>query len=181
MRFAAAVVALAMASAGPVAAQDFQADPEIVALFLADQSARKTGETVDAAAREADDTQRRRAMRELLDQGRLMTADEYFLAAFVFQHGRGDDCLLAHSLAVVALAMGKADAGVIAAATLDRYLQDIGRAQVYGTQFMIPFNGDPVTQAEYDDTLLTDAVRQAMGVPTRAEQAEQVQNMEQNR
>ena len=40
---------------------------------------------------------------------------------------------MAHTLAMVAVARGDADARWIGAATLDRYLQAIGRPQVYRT------------------------------------------------
>lgn len=172
------LLGLTLSHASVAQAQDFTADPEVLALFMGDQSGRTGGKDVSPGQREADDTIRRQAMRKLLDDGRLTTADDYFLAAFVFQHGRGDDCLLAHTLAVVALAKGKAEASVIAANTLDRYLQDIGRAQIYGTQFMMPFNGDPATQGKYDAELLPDSLRQAMDVPTTAQQAQQVTEMQ---
>lgn len=100
----------------------------------------------------------------------MQSGDDYFHAAFVYQHGDGPDSYLtAHALALVAVARCRSDATWIAAASLDRYLQAIGKPQIYGTQFMKQ-GGQPWTQAPYDRALLPDALRTASGVPTMAEQ-----------
>lgn len=164
------VAALALV-AGPAAAQDHGANPEVFALFQADQAAR--GATTDRVSRQEADAARRQQLRALIDRGALVTADDYLFASVVFQHGFGDDILLAHALATAALARGKAEAAVMVASTLDRYLMDQGRPQIYGTQFMIPFNGQPVTQAPYKSDLLTDDMRRAVGVSSLAEQDDQ--------
>jgi hypothetical protein len=53
---------------------------------------------------------------------------------FVFQHGsQPDDYLLAHVLAMTARAVEPPCGIWIGAATLDRYLHSIGKAQVFGT------------------------------------------------
>ncbi len=53
-----------------------------------------------------------------------------------FQHGqRADDYLFAHILATESMALGYSRAKWISAATLDRYLQQIGQKQVFGTQY----------------------------------------------
>ena len=84
----------------------------------------------------AQDEQRRGAVAELLKQGKLHTGEDFEHAAFIFQHGgTPDDYLLAHTLAMVAVARGRSTAIWIAAATLDRYLQNIKQPQIYGTQF----------------------------------------------
>jgi hypothetical protein len=71
-------------------------------------------------------------------------------------------------LATVAVARGRRDATWIAAATLDRYLQAIGRPQVFGTQFTT--RDGRTTQEPYDRALVPDALRGAMGVPPQSEQ-----------
>lgn len=65
----------------------------------------------------------------------------------------------------------KGDAGAvwIAAATLDRYLQSVGKPQIYGTQFLTPA-GKPPTQDPYDRALIGDALRHDLGVPKIANQ-----------
>lgn len=157
-------------------------NPELKAWFDADQAARSDGSAIDWSVVAEQDRERRAATRQLMDRGGLTTAEDYWRAAFIFQHGgAADDYILAHVLAVTAVAKGKPDAAWIAAATLDRYLQTTGKAQIYGTQFAIPHNGDPVTQGDYDRALIPDAARQAVGVPSLAEQEEQRQAYETHR
>jgi hypothetical protein len=145
-------------------------NPELTAMFEADQGARLGGKVIDWSVLEAQDREHRKRAKALLDSGALSSGDDFYHAAFLFQHGdKPEDYLLAHSLAVIAAARGRADATWIAAATLDRYLQSIGQKQVYGTQYRTPA-GQPVTQDPYDRTLLSDSLRAAMGVPPQGEQ-----------
>lgn len=148
-------------------------NPEMTAIFAADQGAREHPVTIDwRVVRPADQTRRARTQ-ALLDAGQLSSADDFYHAAYVFQHGdEADDCLQAHALAVVAIARGKPEAIWIAAATLDCYLQRIGQPQIYGTQFTHPPDKE-WTQEPYRRDLLSDALRQANGVPPRAKQEEQ--------
>ena len=91
----------------------------------------------------------------------------------MFQHGSApDDYLLAHALAVVAISKGERGAVWISAATLDRYLQSVHQPQVFGTQFRTP-DKQPATQEPYNRTLISDALRGQMGVPTEAAQEQQ--------
>jgi hypothetical protein len=147
---------------------------EMTAIFRADQADRQP--RVPAADREAvaaRDAVRRTRTMALLDSGGLRSGTDYLHAAFVFQHGpHANDTLLAHTLAVIAVARGRSDATWIAAATLDRYLQRIGQPQIYGTQYSVP-DGRPATQEPYDRNLVSDALRQALGVETQAEQENQ--------
>jgi hypothetical protein len=110
----------------------------------------------------------------LLAQGRVKTADDFYHAAFILQHGtKPADYLLAHSLALAAAARGKTEAQWIAAATLDRYLMAIGQPQIYGTQYVRDARAGAaagLTMDPYDRTLVPDTLRTALGVPTLAEQ-----------
>lgn len=126
----------------------------------------------------ADDAARRIRTRALLDEGKLTTADDYYAAAFVFQHGeKPEDYLLAHSLALAAVARGNAKASWIAAATLDRYLQNIGQKQIYGTQWRWP-NDAPPSREPYDRQLIPDSLRTALDVPVLAEQDKDLAEMQ---
>jgi hypothetical protein len=74
---------------------------------------------------------------------------------------------------MIALSKGNAAAIWIAAATLDRYLQKSGQKQIFGTQFLT----DPAmnwTQEPYDRRFLSDELREQLGVPPQALQAEQL-------
>ena len=149
---------------------------EMTAIFDADQLSRKTWPPKDMKAQDDQDRQRRVRTGELLDQGALHSGDDFYHAAFVYQHGdKPDDFLKAHILAMVAVGKGRPDGKWIAAATLDRYLQNIGRSQVFGTQYFIP-NGGTVTQEPYDRALMSDALRTAMGVPPIAKQTEELKS-----
>jgi hypothetical protein len=159
------------------AAQDPQDNPEMAAIVAADQAARSAA-TIDWAKIAAEDARRRTRTYELLAQDALRTAADFDAAALVFQHGNEPaDFLLAHVLATRAVALGRAKSEWLAAVTLDRYLQSVGEAQVYGTQFSYsPETG--ATQEPYNTALLPDAVRRAAGVHTLAEQQAQLPEME---
>jgi hypothetical protein len=152
---------------------------EMATLFTQDQQPRQR-EAITAAEWRViakDDAERRRRTRALVDAGQLHTGEDFRKAAFIFQHGDGpNDYLMAHTLALIAASKGNAEAAWIGAATLDRYLQSIGRPQIYGTQFRTP-EGKPATQAPYDRTLMTDALRAALGVPRMASQQTQLDEM----
>lgn len=181
---------LAFGSMGPSAwAQQDQAaavttelpDNALLARMFADDQASRSGMTtrIDPAV-VTEDAARRHQVRRMLDAGEVRTATDYWHAAFIFQHGdRPDDYLLAHALATTAIVGGRSDAAWIAAATLDRYLQSIGRDQIYGTQFQMPFNdGEPVTQGAYDPALISDPMREASRVPNLAAQRRQIESYE---
>jgi hypothetical protein len=130
------------------------------------------------AAVAADDARRRQDVRRLLAGGRLHTADDFKRAALIFQHGdKPDDYLLAHSLAMIAVANGDATAIWIATATLDRYLQSIGQPQVYGTQFKFG-SGGSASQEPYNTALISDALRRQLDVPSMAVQQKQLQSLQ---
>ena len=89
---------------------------------------------------EKDIPKRDEARRE---QARTMLAktshngEDYYYAAFLFQHGqKAEDYLFAHILATESVALGYSRAKWISAATLDRYLEQIGQKQVFGTQYV---------------------------------------------
>lgn len=149
-------------------------NPELAQLFNADQRARAGATGPLGAGVEQADAERRLQARALLDGGGVQSASDYFHAAFIFQHGdRPDDYLLAHALAMNALALGRPDGVWIAAASLDRYLHSIGKAQIYGTQFQTPLGGKATTQGVFDRELLPDTVRRDSGVPVLSDQNRQ--------
>jgi hypothetical protein len=149
-------------------------NPEMARLFAADQADRQDITHVNMAALAKADRERRQAVHALLDDGKLRTGADFFGAAFVFQHAETpDDHLLAHTLAIVAVKMGRPDALWIAAATLDRYLQEIGKPQIYGTQFQNPTGAAGATQEPYDRTVISDSLRDELSVPVLKDQETQ--------
>lgn len=169
-----------MPSATAVPAK-WRTNAEMTAIFDADQADRADAMKIDWSQVWPRDQARAARTKALLDSGALESGEDFYHAAFVFQHGiKPDDYLLAHALAIVAVARGRGDATWIAAATLDRYLRNIGQKQIYGTQFSSK-PGSPVTQDPYDRTLLSDALRVATGVPVQAAQEERRQTIERER
>ena len=143
---------------------------EMTQLFDEDQAARTVANIDWPAVAKADAARRARTL-ELLNQGGLHTGADFLHAAFVFQHSdKPVDYLLADTLAMAAVKRGRPDASWIAAATLDRYLQNIGQPQIYGTQFTVN-SGAPATQAPMDGKLVPDSLRRILGVPPLAQQA----------
>jgi hypothetical protein len=157
-------------------------DPEMASIFEADQKAREGDMTkIDWRVVSEEDAQRRVAVRELLEQDKLHTGEDFERAAFIFQHSdTPDDFLLAHTLAMVAVARGRVSALWIGAATLDRYLQNIQQPQIYGTQFTWKDNA-PTTQDPYHRELISDSLRRALGVPPMAQQEERRKEIEASR
>lgn len=156
-------------------------NPELRALFEADQAPRQQVIPL-AAGVERDDSQRRARVRQMLDEGLVQSGEDYFHAAFVFQHGdQPDDFLLAHAMMMTAVAKGNHNAAGMLAQTLDRYLQSIAKPQIYGSQFEVPNNCMPVTQGDFDQALIPDSAREALAVPPLAVQQEQRQFYAQQR
>jgi hypothetical protein len=174
-----AASAPAGAQAGPPVQQASNA--EMKAIFDADQADRQDIAKIVPMELQRADLARRTRVKALLDAGALQTGDDFWHAAFVFQHGGdADSYLLAHTLATLAIARGRTGATWIAAASLDRYLQKIGQKQIYGTQYRMP-GAEPATQEPYDRELVSDALRQILGVPVHAEQEKRLGEFEAQR
>jgi hypothetical protein len=154
-----------------------RSNPEMQRIMDEDQKPRQSlnMSQADWATINKQDEGRRKAVRELLAQDALHTGKDFEQAAFVFQHGgTSDDYLLAHTLAMIAVARGNAGALWIATATLDRYLKSIKQPQIYGTQFNFT-KGTPWTQEPYDRSLISDDLRRRLGVPSQAAQQKQLE------
>jgi hypothetical protein len=154
-------------------------NPEMQKIFAADQADRLDELDLDFKLVAGRDAERRVATHRLLDEGALHTAGDYAAAAFVYQHGGAtDDYLLAHVLAMTAVAKGDKASLWIATASLDRYLMATGKSQVFGTQFTRPKPVGAWTQEPYDRTLVSDALRLELGVPTQPAQVKQLADIE---
>lgn len=174
MKTTALMCAALLSVAAPAVAQQtatFPDNPEMTAIFKADQAVRAdTSAAVDWASVWAQDEARLQRTKQLLEASALRSGSDFYHAATVFQHGREpNDFLVAHTLAIIAAARGKEGAAWMAAATLDRYLKAVGHSQVYGTQYTTR-DGQETTQEPYDRTAISDALREAMGVPSQAQQ-----------
>ena len=151
-------------------------DPEVTAIYQADQAARSGGPQIDWTKVAAADATRRARMRVLLAEDHVASGDDYEHAAFIFQHGdRPEDYLLAHALPVIATARGSRNGAWIAAASLDRYLTSVGKPQIYGTQFFPGTVG--VAQEPYARDVLLDVIREASNVPSLRDQAAEMKRV----
>ncbi|ANM32398.1 hypothetical protein ABI59_20660 [Acidobacteria bacterium Mor1] len=125
------------------------------------------------------DKKRRDRVMELIKAGSLETADDYYHAAMVLQHGEGsEDILIAHILSTVAGFKGHETGQWLSAAALDRYLHRIDQPQRLGTQYLRSGPDVPWSQDPYEDWL-PDSVRAAYGVPTLESQQQRVEQMNQ--
>ena len=110
-------------------------------------------------------------MMDLLKGGVIRTADDYYSASVVFQHGDAiGDLELAHSLAVIAMTLDPSieEHRYMVAATWDRYMQHLGRPQWYGTQYARGDDGRWVI-SPVDPSAVTDDMRRKLAVPTLEE------------
>lgn len=155
-------------------------NPELQRMFAEDQAARQADRSeIDWKKVTLEDAARRERVKRLLDEGAVRTGLDYWHAAFIFQHGsKPDDFLLAHVLACASMSKGYEPARWIAAASLDRYLGNIGQPQIYGTQYLMDTAGQ-WGQGSYNSELISDQLRAIFGVPTRAEQEAKVQELRQ--
>jgi hypothetical protein len=118
----------------------------------------------------------------MLGAGPLENATAYKQAAYIMQHGvKPEDYLLAHVLACTAVAKGDPSARSILAATLDRYLQSMHQAQIYGAQYAWKHPGPKpkdATQAPYNASLLSDTLRVDSCVATAKQQADNIRALD---
>jgi hypothetical protein len=135
------------------------------------RSTPQTGRTTKSALRkiydedqkdrtdEAGDARRREQVQRLIGDGKVKSGEDYYYAAFIFQHGqKPNDFLFAHVLAVTAVSKGFHGAIWLSAATLDRYLHSMKQPQIFGTQFG-SLNDGSDDQGLYDEEMLPDGLR----------------------
>src|SRR4051794_30833191 len=104
---------------------------ELAALFEEDRADAQTFQGEEAfLASQA----RRFHVEQMLVQGKVSSAEDFFHACFIFQHGeRLEHWAQAHLLARTAADLGHPSAKYMVAASYDRWLMRQGRPQKYGT------------------------------------------------
>ena len=161
-------------------------NPEVLQLVVADQWDRgndmfgkgqvKSQKDLDWKVIDAHDQTRHKEIRDLLAAGKLKSVNDFSFASLIFQHsGDPSDLMLAHLLTATAVSMGGSGKWM-EAATLDRYLQSIHQAQIFGTQFKTT-DGHAWTMEPYNRTTLTDAERAMWCVVPLAEQEKTLEKM----
>jgi hypothetical protein len=128
------------------------------------------------------DDQRHKEVMDLVKRGELQTGVDFEEAAVIFQHGLDpDDYLLAHTLAIIAVAKGRSQSRWLVAATLDRYLHKMKQQQIYGTESLgTPYKSGPKTtynwtQDPYNRALIPDRLRAELCVPDLPQQERALQ------
>ncbi len=141
---------------------------ELAEMYRTDQADRQTSQVRGKKLAERDRQRRNRAM-EILRQGALATAEDYYHAAMIFQHsnpGAEDyspqQYLLAHTLAMIAGFKGHEKAKWLSAASLDRYLTFTKQKQFFGTQYQQDKN-NLWRPGDYN-RMLTDTLRGEFGL-----------------
>jgi len=163
-----------LSAALPALAQN----PELAAIYQADQAARSNPAGIDWAIVQPEDRKRRKRVHELLSAGEVRGAADYYHAAMVFQHGENvDEIRLAHALSTIAMSLAPDEKRYrwLTAASWDRILATQLQPQWYGTQFQSDDNG--VFLYPVADGAVSDYERTAMQVPTLPEANAQLQEI----
>ena len=148
---------------------------ELWKLREADEEDRRPG--ADPVAGVARDRQRLARVKEIVAAGGLKTANDYFIAAMLHQHGaEPSDFVDARKLAMKAAELDSTNtrAKWLAAAAEDRYLWSIGKPQRYGTQF---HQVDGVWTIDPIDPSVTDSERAEWNVPPLAQAKKRAEGM----
>ena len=141
--------------------------PEMRKIMEEDQSDREkmmNSQTFDpslAGQIAKNDDIRIRRTKELLESGALKSANDFWNASLVFQHGKFfDSYLIAHELAVCSLLLGNQKSAWLCGATYDRMLNNSGRPQRFVTQYQTSPTGE-YELAWYDTNRINDSMRKA--------------------
>jgi len=166
------VFALDSGQAQTSAKQSLKDNAELKRLHDEDQADRtpRGGKEIDWAIVGPRDKARLARVKELSAQNRLQTANDYYHAALILQHGEEpEEFLLSHEFCVIAITKGKNDKDTkwLAASSEDRFLMNIGRPQRFATQFRSEGNG-PILLYTVGSGV-TDDMRRLMGVHSLAE------------
>jgi len=131
-------------------------------LFEEDQADRQNSTDPFATSRHDDEHETR--VKVLYNRGALKTGADYYRAAMILQHAvTPDDFLLCHDFCIVAISKGEQRAKWLAAASMDRFLVNIGRPQRFGTQYAASRPGFPIYLRPVDASV-TDQLRSEFSV-----------------
>lgn len=149
----------------PLAAQN-AANDKLKELVGADQADRSTAH-IDWPAVNQRDTSRAAEVMAQLRSGKVLTAEDFYNAAMVFQHGgSADDLQLAHALATISARLAPEHPAPkwLAAAAWDRYMMWKKQPQWFGTQSQVLKDTGKKTLYPVLPDAISDAERAAAGV-----------------
>lgn len=146
---------------------------ELANIEAADQADRIPGPNkIDWDVVGKRDASRRVQVTKLLMAGAIRTADDYYNAALVFQHGESVQDIqqaLAFATTAVRMAPSNRDAQILMAQAWDRILVKSGRPQWYGTQYQRSKTTGKWELCPTDPAAVSETQRKALGLPTLAE------------
>lgn len=146
---------------------------DLASMEVQDQADRAAGSNkIDWDVVSKRDAARRTEVLQLLNAGDIRSADDFYHAALIFQHGDSiQDTQLALALATTSARMNPSNqqAQVLMAQAWDRILVRSGKPQWYGTQFQRSKTTGKWELFPTDPTAVTEAQRTALGLPTLAE------------
>jgi hypothetical protein len=153
---------------------------ELISLYAADKQERidqPRANTAGYGAMRARDRERRERVIQMLAADELHTAEDYYHAAHIMNHGdTPEDAENAHRFALRSAELGHRPARWLAAASYDRWQMYQGRPQKYGTNYVYDGRGDRLWDV---DPNTTDAERAEWDVPPLAEQLRKAQEANQ--
>jgi tetratricopeptide (TPR) repeat protein len=142
---------------------------ELKEIYRTDQSERST-HNINWKTLNKNDSVRMARVYELLRTNKVVTGQDHYHAAMVFQHG-SDTVASAMAVNMMRKAI-ELDTTVnkwLLAAAIDRDLMRRNEPQIYGTQYMKAGDG-PWQRYRIDSTKVSDEERKTFGVETLAEQ-----------
>ena len=117
------------------------------------------------------DSLREVRVHEMIKEGKIVTAKDYYNSAMIFQHGRDT---IASSMAVKhmrkAMELDSTMNKWLLAAAIDRDLMRRGKPQIYGTQYVKEMGEDKWKRYKIDSMKVSDEERREYGVESLAEQ-----------
>jgi hypothetical protein len=129
--------------------------------------------TPEYKAMRARDLQRREQVMLIAAASGLQTAEDYYHAAHIMNHGDTiDDARHAHMFALRSSESGYGPARWLAAASYDRWQMYQGKPQKYGTNYVFDGYEDPLWEV---DPEITDEERAQWDVPPLGEQFRKAQ------
>ena len=156
---------------------------ELQELYEQDQSDRENFEQLDQEQRLQmfqRDRVRRQRVEELLESKAVLTVEDYFHAAMIFQHGETTEHIWqAYELASKGAELGHPNCRWLTAAAYDRWLMRQGKPQKYGTQYTAR-NNEPYRLWDVDPTT-TDEERARWNVPPLAEALRRAEDLTRRR
>lgn len=139
---------------------------ELKKMYEEDQSARKV-EKIDWAKLKLEDEGRRAKVEEMAGKNQIKTANDFFYAAMIYQHGSDSVSYKKaweYSRKSADMDPKNEDARWLTAASYDRYLLSTGKPQIYATQFIILKSKWYLR--DFDSTKATDKERVFYGTRT---------------